>query len=134
MNTKDAIRYTLIDLMEETGTTGSELADAVSVSKQSVSAWRTGKSSIDIENIPAICKYFGISIDEFFGSAKEKQPSVPESNLTPDEQQLVDLYRKLDADSAALLLSMAAKLAVASEKDGEDAGRPVETRTLDAVR
>ena len=94
MNTKDGIRLTLIDLMDESGVSGKDLADVVGVTKQAVSAWRTGKCSINVENIPAICEYFHISINEFFGRATN---SIQEGKdiLAPDEQELVDLYRTL---------------------------------------
>ena len=96
MNTKDEIRLRLIDLMDANKTSGSELAEAVGVSKQAVSNWRTGKSSIDIDNVPSICRFFGISIDDFFRSDDEgaKRTKI---NLSGDERELVELYRMLTA-------------------------------------
>ena len=112
MNTKDAIRYTLIDLMEKSGTSGSELAEHVGVSKQSVSAWRNGKSCIDVENIPAICRFFGITIGELFGEARKKQDA-----LAPDERRLLESYRSCSAEGKAEVMSFAEYQAVRRPKN-----------------
>ena len=96
MTTKNAIRYALVKLMDENETSGKELAEAVGVSKQAVSAWRTGKSSIDIENVPAICDYFGISIAEFFDFTKDLDEK--ELILSNQERVVLDGFRTLDED------------------------------------
>ena len=103
MNTRDEIRLTLIDLMENHGVSGNELAEAVGVTKQSVSAWRTGKSSIDIENVPAICKFFGITIDDFFGAREE--PSM--QPLSDEERELLEALRSADHEGKRTSMSVA---------------------------
>ena len=47
--------------------TQAELACALSVSSQSVSKWENHLSSPDISVLPAIARYFGITMDELFG-------------------------------------------------------------------
>ena len=111
MNTKDEIRLTLIDLMDERHVSGNELADAVGVSKQAVSAWRTGKSSIDIENVPAICRYFGISIDDFFGGYENEQ-STP---LSEEEQEVIQAMRDADESGRQAILAVARAINVKGE-------------------
>jgi len=113
MNTKDAIRLTLIDLMDEKNVSGKELAEAVGVSKQAVSSWRTGKGSIDINNVPAICEFFGITFDEFFGNVDTEQSA---SGLTPDEQQLIELYRSTTEFGQHSIMTLAAQLAEAAPR------------------
>lgn len=43
--------------------TQEELADILNVSPQSVSKWETGNSIPDVELLPIIARYFGISMD-----------------------------------------------------------------------
>ena len=95
MNTKDAIRLTLIDLMDSRNISGKDLAEAVGVSKQAVSSWRTGKSSIDIDNVPAICRFFGITFDQFFGNHNIAWENTA-IDLTEDEVELVRFFRHLN--------------------------------------
>ena len=105
MNTKDEIRLTLIDLMEEKRVSGNELAEAVGVSKQAVSAWKTGKSSIDIENVPAICKFFDISIDDFFGGRDSD-----DMRLSEEEREVIEAMRATGDDGRNAILSVARAL------------------------
>ncbi len=47
--------------------TQTELAEALSVSSQTVSKWENHVSSPDITVLPVIARYFGITMDELFG-------------------------------------------------------------------
>lgn len=47
--------------------TQEQLAEQLSVSAQAVSKWETGLSMPDIQLLPIIARYFGITMDELFG-------------------------------------------------------------------
>ena len=87
---KEGIRLNLIELLEKTGKKRTDLAKVCGVGKSAVSNWVNGDSSIDVERIPAICEFFEITIDDFFGRSQQLEPAP---DLTPDEQELVDCYR-----------------------------------------
>ncbi len=46
--------------------TQRELGIALLVSSQAVSKWESGKTTPDIENLPKIAAFFGVSIDDLF--------------------------------------------------------------------
>ncbi len=52
------------------------LADALGVTGQAVSRWEAGGSYPDMELVPAIANYFGITIDELFGYRSERDIKV----------------------------------------------------------
>ena len=54
------------ELRRQNGRTQEALADALGVTSQAVSRWESGGSYPDMEIIPSIANYFGISIDELF--------------------------------------------------------------------
>jgi len=54
------------ELRKEKGVTQESLAEVVGVSSQAVSKWESGGSP-DIEQLPAIANYFGVTIDSLFG-------------------------------------------------------------------
>ena len=54
-------------IRKESHLTQSELADYLGVSKASVSKWETSQSYPDIEILPKIATYFGITIDQLLG-------------------------------------------------------------------
>lgn len=66
-------------------TSNADLARACGVARQSVASWMNGNSSVDVELIPTICDYFGISVNEFFG-----QDDV---DLSYKEKKIIDSYR-----------------------------------------
>ena len=53
-------------LRMQKGITQTELANAVCVTTQAVSKWEKGKTLPDIENLPRIAEFFGITIDDLF--------------------------------------------------------------------
>lgn len=56
-------------LRESRMITQSELADVLYVTPQSVSRWENGMAYPDIEKLPDIARYFGVTIDELIGSS-----------------------------------------------------------------
>lgn len=99
---KEGIRRNLAGLIAASGKRNVDLATAIGVGKSAVSNWVNGNSSIDIERIPAICDFFGVTIDEFFGRAKEMQPN----NMSDDEEELL-LYRSMHTRERQLVLENA---------------------------
>ena len=56
--------------------TQEELATALGVTSQAVSRWEAGGSYPDMEIIPSIANYFGISIDELFGYESNRDRKI----------------------------------------------------------
>lgn len=54
----------LYNLRKEKNISQEELANALDVSRQTVSKWETGESMPDFNKIQPICDYFGITTDE----------------------------------------------------------------------
>ena len=105
MGTKEAIRDNLAKLMEEHGTKNVELARAVSVSKSAVTNWLNGSNSIDMDLVPKICDFFGVTVDEFLSVGKSR------NSLTIAEQELIDCYRSMTPRFRTELLSLARTMA-----------------------
>lgn len=58
--------------------TQEELANALGVTAQAVSRWEMNGAYPDIEIVPAIANYFGITIDELFGYEGERNKKIDE--------------------------------------------------------
>ena len=100
MSVKSEIRANLNELMVANGVKNVELARAIGVSKVAVTNWLSGKNSIDIEKVPAICDFFGVSIDAFL--------SHPNPNtLDESEVRLIKLYRMSDDEGKKSILTAA---------------------------
>lgn len=64
------------ELRQKNGRTQEALAGAVGVTAQAVSRWEKGVCCPDVELIPSIANYFGVSIDELFGYDNERSVKV----------------------------------------------------------
>lgn len=58
-------------LRVDRGLTQDELAQALHVTGQAVSKWETGQSTPDIELLPQLSVFFGVTIDELFAMTDE---------------------------------------------------------------
>jgi len=62
----DVIATKIRTLRKNKNMTQEELAEVLLVSPQAVSKWENGQSVPDVELLPVIARYFGITMDEFF--------------------------------------------------------------------
>ena len=71
-----------------------DIAAYMGVSQGSVSNWIKGTNSIDIENLAKLCAFLGVSLDQMYGLT----PLASSMRLTPDESELLQLYRSVNED------------------------------------
>lgn len=64
------------ELRKRDGRKQEDLANALGVTNQAVSRWEKDGSYPDLELLPSIANYFGISIDELFGYNNERSKKV----------------------------------------------------------
>ena len=63
------------------GLTQEALAAALNVSPQSVSKWECGSSMPDVQMLPEIAVYFGVTIDQLFAMTPEQQMERIENHI-----------------------------------------------------
>ena len=68
-------------LREERGITQEGLAEALHVTAQSVSKWERGTSMPDVQMLPQIAVYFGITIDQLFAMTPVQQMERMENRI-----------------------------------------------------
>ncbi|MBQ6232193.1 MAG: helix-turn-helix domain-containing protein [Clostridia bacterium] len=68
-------------LRENRGITQEALAEALNVTAQSVSKWERGTSMPDVQMLPQIAVYFGVTIDQLFAMAPEQQMERIENQI-----------------------------------------------------
>lgn len=66
------------ELRHRDGRTQEALAESVGVTPQAVSRWEANGCYPDMEMIPAIANYFGITIDELFGYDNDRESRIAE--------------------------------------------------------
>ncbi|MBQ6265077.1 MAG: helix-turn-helix transcriptional regulator [Clostridia bacterium] len=73
------------ELRRRDGRKQEDLAEAIGVTSQAVSRWEANGGYPDMEMIPSIANYFGITIDELFGVDKAK-----------NEEEILEIVDKFD--------------------------------------
>ena len=64
------------ELRYRDGRTQEAIAEALGVTSQAVSRWESGGSYPDMEMIPSIANYFGVTIDELFGYHNDRERKI----------------------------------------------------------
>ena len=64
------------ELRRRDGRTQETLADALGVTSQAISRWEANGGYPDVEMIPSIANYFGVSIDELFGYENDRERKI----------------------------------------------------------
>ena len=68
-------------LREDRGITQEALAEALNVTAQSVSKWERGTSMPDVQMLPQLAVYFGVTIDQLFAMTPEQQMERIENRI-----------------------------------------------------
>ena len=95
------------------GRTQEEVAEALGMSPQAVSRWEKEICYPDMELIPAIANYFGVSIDSLFGYDSERARRLKES---------VERIRQMNRENNGEDVSLDACIALARETAAEFPG------------
>lgn len=62
-------------LRKEKGLTQAQLAERLNLSQATVASWEVGKRRPDIEFMPTLAEFYGVSVDELYG----QEPTIDES-------------------------------------------------------
>ncbi len=84
------------ELRRRDGRTQEALADALGVTSQAVSRWESGGSYPDINLLPSLANYFGITIDELFGYEGNREQRIDE--MVSKIQELLSLNKGIDVN------------------------------------
>lgn len=77
----------IVKLRTGRGMSQGDLAEALEVSRQSVSKWETGQSVPDLDRIIRLADLFGVSVDELVRDQEQPEPAKPEAQVIYVEQE-----------------------------------------------
>ncbi len=71
-----------------------EFAEALDVTHSSVSAWETGKNSIDLTRLNQICQVLDITMKELlFESESKEKPDPPVIELCEETREILEIVK-----------------------------------------
>ena len=91
------------ELRRRDGRTQEALAEAIGVTSQAVSRWEANGGYPDMEMIPSIANYFGVSIDELFGYNNEHSKRIDELATKIDQMNFQNNGEDINIDECISL-------------------------------
>ena len=91
------------ELRRRDGRTQEALAESLGVTSQAVSRWEANGGYPDMEMIPSIANYFGISIDELFGYNNERSKKINELAAKIDQMNFQNNGEDINIDECISL-------------------------------
>lgn len=108
----------LIELRKARGMTQGQLAEAIQISRQSISEWERGSSKPTQDNLLRLSELYGVSVDYLMG---REEPAAPEEEKPARPAKPTDwrlwFYRILTLVLAVLLVVMLALLLTQGRKN-----------------
>lgn len=83
----------VLAIMREKGLTQKELADGIGAPPQTISGWSKKNRSPTADYVIPICRFFKITPNELYGYDEIQFDRI---ELTDDEEELLDIFRRLD--------------------------------------
>ena len=96
----------LRELRTQKGLDQKDIAILLNIGKGTISNWEV-RTEPSIEYLTKLAKYFEVSIDYLIGNSNEMGIIEIDSNLSNDEQELINLYRRLSFGDKNQLLGFA---------------------------
>ena len=93
-------------IMYERGVTGTDMANALGFTKQSVSHWMNGEHLPRMNKVDKICDYLGCKRSDLIEVNKERKTEP----ITTEKAQLIQLVMDADPEDVRLMLEILRRL------------------------
>ncbi len=82
------------DLREDSDLTQIELCEKLYMNKTTYTNYEQGKHSVPFDFAVTLAEFYGVSLDYLAGRTNNKR-GIEKPDLTPDELNMIELYRTL---------------------------------------
>ncbi|MGB9780652.1 helix-turn-helix domain-containing protein [Caldanaerobacter sp.] len=99
------------DLRAEKGISQNELAKALGLTQQAISAYENGLREPDLETLQKIADFFNVSIDYLLGRSDIRNPTDEITEAVEDDPELLEFWNELkQREDLKLLFKQTRKL------------------------
>lgn len=122
----------LTELRKEKNLSQAELADALNVSRQSVSLWENGSTVPALDKLQFLAEFYGVTLDELFYSVEEK-PKPQEQEPPPQTAEGKHRRKWASLCAAAVVIVLVVAVLIATIGHNEEVKDPVSIDDLQGV-
>jgi transcriptional regulator with XRE-family HTH domain len=97
-----ALGARIATLRKDSAITQVQLAEAMSVSQQTVASWEVGRRGVPVSNLPALARTLGVSVETLIGEKAAPAKRGP----TPKLQQQVERLSRLPQAKQRVVMEM----------------------------
>lgn len=83
----------IAELRKAQGVTQVQMAEALSVSQQTINSYEVARRRIPVSALPILAKLFSVSVDDLLGESAAKKKRGPKSKLQQQIEQVTQLPR-----------------------------------------
>lgn len=122
----------LTELRKEKNLSQAELADALNISRQSVSLWENGSTVPALDKLQFLAEFYGVTLDELFCSVEKKQ-NLQEQNPTPQTAEEKRKRKWIYLCAAAVVVMLLIAVLIAAIDHKEDVKEPVSIDDIQGI-
>ncbi len=100
----------LLEFRTEKELSQRQMSKIMNISQGTYNNWENAKTQPSIEQLIALAKFFGVTIDELVGFSESEQTNYTVPPFQEDERYLLQSYRGLPVDTQKLVLAIIEKL------------------------
>lgn len=99
--------------------TDYQVAKETGITRSTFTDWKSGRSKPKIDKLMKIAQYFGVSVEMINGECDRN----PENDLSPDERELLRLFRNLSSTGRTAAISALCGLQSSFAKKADDSSK-----------
>ena len=97
----------LQEIREQKGILQKDLAEKLNKTRACISSWETSKTEPDLQSLIQIADVLEITVDYLLGRTDEMELANIQTELTPDQNELLNLYNQMSFRDKNRLLGFA---------------------------
>lgn len=122
----------LVELRKEKNLSQLELAEALNVSRQSVSLWENGSTTPSLDKLQFLAEFYDTTIDELFYSVEEK-PKVQEQEGLPQVTECKHRRKLFLLCTAAVVIVLIVGVLITSIGHKDEIKEPIHMDELEGI-
>lgn len=118
------LKEKLVDLRKKKGLSQAELAEAINVSRQTISRWEVGSAIPSADNLMWLSKFYVVSMDELMGVATDDKRPIDEGQQITSKKPVLPKKTAIGLCLIVVFIGVAVWIVFSINKSWENSETP----------